>query len=484
MAMTNEKVAEACLQMARKVRSSNNDWALTPRGLDAARSPTGIDGLNVSSMEHALFMCAEIPKLMAADKREKAMRWLGYLQGALTALGVVTLEEAKKMNMPDADLRTAVLRLQVADAREWASALRTNSRNNPGMTLDAMPTLRAKALFRRWYDATGVENARAARALAEELEAFAAQYGSDGVPAAGLTAAGARGLAASLREYPAQKAEIARSMPTERLRQKAVLWEDACSMEDAEHNATLLAEALEEWAIRTDNGEATFEAADPSRAAVSEDHTYEEKPGWLTPRRARAAATALRRQPDCACGIAADDMPTPVLRSAYDAWNNCDTAVQEGRLAFVLAELLESWADAQEGTRAEFTPAFARNYAELLSATSPMPQLPPLSPEELPTQQMRATYLRYKLLENPVEKYTTGLVLAAQLVAWANAQEPAPAEKSLTNDVTSAYWLSDDRVEVLWNSATPTSVTIHGMPVPIADLRRVLDHCEKLKEAL
>lgn len=351
MVMTNEKVAEACGRLASKVHTAWLNRPKSQRPIRGVRSPNGISGDNVSSFEHALFMCDEIPKLMAADRREKAMRWLGHLQGALTVLGVVTLEEAKKMNMPDADLRTAVLRLQVADARAWASALRTNSRNNAGMTLDAMPTLRAQALFRSWYDATGVGNERAACMLAEELDAFVAQYESDGLPATTprvYTAAGARELAKSILLHPAKKMEIAEDMPTERLRQKAVLWEDACSMEDAEHNATLLAEALEEWAIRTDNGEATFEAADPSRAAVSEDHAHEDVLAVFTPRKARAAAMALRRRPDCACGAAADDMPTSVLRSAYDAWNNYDTAVQEERLAEVLAAMLEQWADAQE----------------------------------------------------------------------------------------------------------------------------------------
>lgn len=50
---------------------------------------------------HQLYMLDEIPNLMAAGRIEKAMRWLGWLQGALWGLGMESLEEAKKRNMPD-----------------------------------------------------------------------------------------------------------------------------------------------------------------------------------------------------------------------------------------------------------------------------------------------------------------------------------------------------------------------------------------------
>lgn len=336
MTMTNEKVLEACLQMARKVRSTNNDWALTPRGLYSARSPNGIDGFNVSSMEHALFMCDEIPALMEAGKREKAMRWLGYLQGALTAIGVLTLEEAKKMNMPD------------------------------------------------------------------ELAALTV-----------FTVRGARTLAKSLRETPSMRREVAGNMPTERLRQAAVLWEDACTMEGVEHTATCLAEALEEWATRTENGEATYEAADPSRAAVSDDEGPRATPPdtrRFVPVHARYAAKCLRKRPGCSLGLDVDDMPTDALRAAYSRWNACNTSPEEVQLARDLAELLEQWATGQEALK----------------------QIP----------------------------------------------------SALTNDVTSEYWLGEDRVAMVWSNTTPALVTVNETQVPITELRAALDHCEKLKKSL
>jgi len=261
MTMTNEKVLEACLQMARKVRRSNRDWALTSRGLCAARSPNGIDGHSLSSMEHALFMCAEIPKLMEAGKREKAMRWLGYLQGALTAVGVLTLEEAKKMNMPNDE--PAVL--TVYEAAAIAHSLRTAPRTVQGLIPGQMPTQATRAAFLRW-------------ALLEE---------------------GRERTDASL----------------------------------------VLARELEEWATRTENGEATYEAADPTRAAVSEDHV------GFTPEDARDVAEQLRESPSYAYSRHNEDtLPTPTLRRAYTMWWNCDEPDTEQYLANHFAELLEEWA--------------------------------------------------------------------------------------------------------------------------------------------
>lgn len=70
------------------------------RSLRPIRSETGITGTDPTSLEHALFMCEEIGTMLDAGRREKSMRWLGYLQGALGVLGLMTLEEAKKSNMP------------------------------------------------------------------------------------------------------------------------------------------------------------------------------------------------------------------------------------------------------------------------------------------------------------------------------------------------------------------------------------------------
>lgn len=50
---------------------------------------------------HFLFMTEEIPRLLDAGRTEKAMRWLGWLQGALWGQNFETLHEAKLRNAPE-----------------------------------------------------------------------------------------------------------------------------------------------------------------------------------------------------------------------------------------------------------------------------------------------------------------------------------------------------------------------------------------------
>ena len=50
---------------------------------------------------HLAFVAEETPRIYASGKIEKAMRWLGWLQGVFWGLGLETLEDAKLRNMPD-----------------------------------------------------------------------------------------------------------------------------------------------------------------------------------------------------------------------------------------------------------------------------------------------------------------------------------------------------------------------------------------------
>lgn len=66
---------------------------------------------------HLLFMCNEIERMIAepdgpvggpenrpghtVSTRDKAMRWLGFVQGALWAGNLATIAELKRMNMPE-----------------------------------------------------------------------------------------------------------------------------------------------------------------------------------------------------------------------------------------------------------------------------------------------------------------------------------------------------------------------------------------------
>lgn len=50
---------------------------------------------------HLGWMLGEIVPFYDAGRIEKAMRWLGYVQGACTALGLCTIGQTKDLNKPD-----------------------------------------------------------------------------------------------------------------------------------------------------------------------------------------------------------------------------------------------------------------------------------------------------------------------------------------------------------------------------------------------
>lgn len=51
--------------------------------------------------EHIAFMLGRIPELVAAGRREKAMRWLGFVQGYLWAKGIASIDALKAANRPE-----------------------------------------------------------------------------------------------------------------------------------------------------------------------------------------------------------------------------------------------------------------------------------------------------------------------------------------------------------------------------------------------
>lgn len=53
------------------------------------------------NLNHLLWMCTKIPSLIQEERLDKAMRWLGFLQGALWALEILSVEESKRLNMPE-----------------------------------------------------------------------------------------------------------------------------------------------------------------------------------------------------------------------------------------------------------------------------------------------------------------------------------------------------------------------------------------------
>jgi hypothetical protein len=63
---------------------------------------------------HLLFACAEMKHFVDENRLEKSFRWLGWVQGTFTALGVYTIDQCGNHNRPDptaedadADVRAA-----------------------------------------------------------------------------------------------------------------------------------------------------------------------------------------------------------------------------------------------------------------------------------------------------------------------------------------------------------------------------------------
>lgn len=71
-----------------------SEWQSYETTLSGELSPGDI-------LQHLAFVCEETPRLMAAGRVDKAMRWLGWLQGAVWGLGSESLHAAKRKNMPD-----------------------------------------------------------------------------------------------------------------------------------------------------------------------------------------------------------------------------------------------------------------------------------------------------------------------------------------------------------------------------------------------
>lgn len=96
--MTNEKVCEAFDAAAAAIHKSMPGCG-----------PSRFGGLELpfshiarsEAFCHLLYMCEEGKRMLAEDRREKVMRWLGFVQGTLWAMGVTTIAEAKNANKPD-----------------------------------------------------------------------------------------------------------------------------------------------------------------------------------------------------------------------------------------------------------------------------------------------------------------------------------------------------------------------------------------------
>jgi len=93
--MTPAKVCEAADKVVAMLR------AFWPHGLEAVRHLDQADLTPRERAEHLMHVCKSIGVLVAEGRREKAMRWLGFAQGAAWALMHVSVAELAEHNRPD-----------------------------------------------------------------------------------------------------------------------------------------------------------------------------------------------------------------------------------------------------------------------------------------------------------------------------------------------------------------------------------------------
>jgi hypothetical protein len=80
--MENEKIIDACKKYGEDIREL----------LFLCSTVEGLD--------HMEWMTKQVPGFLVAGRKEKANRWLGFIQGALWANKIYTIEEMKEHNRP------------------------------------------------------------------------------------------------------------------------------------------------------------------------------------------------------------------------------------------------------------------------------------------------------------------------------------------------------------------------------------------------
>lgn len=86
--MTNEQVLAVAAKYDRELISY-------PAERQATDSPPGG---RESALRHARWMCQQIPSQVASGDVEKAMRWLGFVQGTLWASGTKSVDSMRADN--------------------------------------------------------------------------------------------------------------------------------------------------------------------------------------------------------------------------------------------------------------------------------------------------------------------------------------------------------------------------------------------------
>lgn len=101
--MTNQKILEAIKACEKIIRENWPDDETSAAICDheTILNAAPLGGAARAAAQHALYMLAILPQLVLEGRREKAMRWLGFVQGVLWAHGCASIDELKRINMPD-----------------------------------------------------------------------------------------------------------------------------------------------------------------------------------------------------------------------------------------------------------------------------------------------------------------------------------------------------------------------------------------------
>lgn len=90
--MTGERVIEALRFHDAQIVA----WTAEPCTPLRCQEPSGLR----DRLGHLRWMVNETESFIHKGQTDKAMRWLGFIQGALWVLGISSIEEAKRANMP------------------------------------------------------------------------------------------------------------------------------------------------------------------------------------------------------------------------------------------------------------------------------------------------------------------------------------------------------------------------------------------------
>ena len=94
--MTDEKIVQVCKLYDERFRLFGS--GIFPVRADATKKVNNEEVLN-----HLRWMVQETVSLVEQGRREKAFRWLGFIQGALWSYRMYTIEELKNHNKPDGE---------------------------------------------------------------------------------------------------------------------------------------------------------------------------------------------------------------------------------------------------------------------------------------------------------------------------------------------------------------------------------------------